>query len=91
MTKKALSFSEFESLSQPDRIDMLHTHGVYVGKRRMGNQIWILIQLNSFYVEVAYLKYRRHIASMRLSTSPEILNPYLGQVDINELENLCKK
>jgi hypothetical protein len=82
MTTKALSVSEFKTLSQPNQIDLLHRNGAYIGKRKMGNRVWILIQLNDFYVEIAYLSYRRHIASMRFSNSLEILNLYLDQVDI---------
>lgn len=85
MTKKAVSFKEFEALTYADQIDTLHRYAVYIGKRKVEGQTLILLQLNSFYVEVVYLKYRRAIASMRFSSSTDILTPYLPQIDIGNI------
>ena len=86
MTKKALSLDEFKNLPQELQFNLLHKHGVYVGKRVVGEQIVVLLQLHGFYVEVYYRQYRKTISHILTSDTTEILQPYLNQINLKGLE-----
>jgi len=85
MTKKALSLKEFMDLPKELQFEVLHKHGVYVGKRKVNNQAVVLFQLHGFYVEVYYKQYRKLVDQIVTSNSTEILQPYLDQINIRDL------
>jgi len=82
MTKRALSLTEFIDLPQDIQFEVLHKHGVYVGKRKIDEKTVVLFQLHGYYVEVFYEQYRKIIDRISTSTSTEILLPYLDQISI---------
>jgi hypothetical protein len=84
MTKKALSLTEFMDLPQELQLEVLHKHGVYVGKRKIEHQTVVLFQLHGFYVEVYYKQYRKTVDHMITSSSTDILQPYLDQINIRD-------
>ena len=76
---------DFKCLSIPEQVSLLYDQGVYVGKRRNGSEVLLLYQLDSFYVEVRYWSYRRHVKGIRCSAGTAILDPYLEQIEIELL------
>ena len=84
MTKKALSLADFRNLPESLQFEILHKHGVYVGKRKLENQTIVLFQLHGFYVEVYYKQYRKTIERILTSDSAELLQPYLDQINIRD-------
>jgi hypothetical protein len=76
---------EFENFAESEQLDYLQEEGVYIGKRKQGKHSVLLYQLDDFYVEVYYRKYRCYIAAIRCFTSTVLLEPYLEQVDIEPL------
>lgn len=84
MTKKALSLAEFMDLPQELQFEVLHKHGVYVGKRKIQRQTVVLFQLHDFYVEVYYRQYRKIVDHIVSSNSTDILQPYLDQINIKD-------
>lgn len=86
MTEKILGLKEFEELTQERQFDLLYRDGVYIGKRKLENQTVVLFQLYSFYVEVHYLKYRKQIGHLVTSKDTEILQPYMEQIHVRDLE-----
>lgn len=87
MTKKALSLTEFIDLPQELQFEVLHKHGVYVGKRKLGDETVVLFQLHGFYVEVYYKQYRKIINHIITSDNTDILQPYLDQINIRDLNS----
>jgi hypothetical protein len=87
MTRKALSLREFTDLPEELQFEVLHKHGVYVGKRKCNGQYVILYQLHGFYVELYYKEYRKTIERKITSDRTEILHPYLDQVSIKDIGN----
>jgi hypothetical protein len=85
MTKKALSLAEFQDLPQDLQFDLLHKHGVYIGKRKSDQQTIVLFQLHGFYVEVFYKQYRRVIEKIETTDNTDILQPYLDQIHLKGL------
>jgi hypothetical protein len=87
MTKKVLSLTEFKDVPQSVQFEVLHKHGVYVGKRKIDKQTVVLFQLHGFYVEVYYKQYRKVIDRLAISDSTDILLPYLDQVSIKGFDD----
>ena len=85
MTKKAIGQSDFELLSQEMQLDLLHRDGVFVGKRKLSEQTVVLFQLYSFYIEVHYKKYRKNIDHLNITSAIEVLQPYLDQINVRDL------
>lgn len=67
------------------QFDVLHKHGVYVGKRKIDKQSIVLFQLHGFYVEVYFKQYRKIIDHIVTSNDIDILQPYLEQINITDL------
>ncbi|HWJ89863.1 MAG TPA: hypothetical protein VNR87_02060 [Flavisolibacter sp.] len=82
---KNMKWMEFEQLPLQEQVALLYTNGVYIGKRKERNRTVLLFQLEGFYVEVFYAKYRHHISSVRCSDSVVLLDPYLEQIDVEYL------
>lgn len=82
MTKKAIGLKEYQQLADDQQLDILHRDGVYVGKRKEGKQTIVLFQLYGFYIEVYYKHYRRQIEKTIASDNPDILQPYIDQINI---------
>ena len=76
---------EFEQLNRSEQIEMLYEHGVYIGKRMVAGYRAVLYQLDSFYVELVYKKYRSDISRISCSEFTSKLDPYLEQIDIEML------
>ena len=87
MTKKALSLTEFTTLPRERQLKLLQEHGVYVGKRRVDELTAVLFQLHAFYVELFYKVYRKVVDHIDISDDPDILQPYLNQVNVRDLKN----
>jgi hypothetical protein len=87
MTKRVASLSDFNELSQQQQYALLHSDGVYVGKRKESGQTVILFQLYSFYVEVRYRVYRQEIDFLTLSDQMDILEPYIDQIQVRDLNS----
>lgn len=76
---------EFQLLTEQEQVGQLYEEGVYIGKRKINNRAVLLYQLDSFYVEVYYLSYRRKVQKIRCSGSTSLLDPYLEQIDVELL------
>lgn len=78
---------EFQSLSQDKQINILYRQGVYVGKKKENGITKLLYQLESFYIELIYLKYRRSVHKLHVTDSAAILDPYLEQIEVEYFVN----
>lgn len=73
---------EFQLLSEAEKLERLYQEGTYIGKRRILDSSSILYQLDGFYVEVLYQKYRCQIRQIRCSENTILLDPYLEQIGL---------
>ena len=80
-----MTMKEFQQLHGDEQIAVLYDRGVYLGKRREKNQAVLLFQHEGFYVEVFYKIYRQYISKIHLSGNTSILDPYLEQIDVEDL------
>jgi hypothetical protein len=76
---------EFSLLNIRDQVDLLYQDGVYAGKRKVGTTVATLYQLDGFYVEVFFLKYRCQVERLCAFNSTFFLTPYLQEIDIHGL------
>jgi hypothetical protein len=80
-----MTLFDFRLLTGNEQIKLLYAYGVYVGKRRVKGQVVVLYQLEDFYVEIYYKKYRHYVSSIHSFCSTALLNPYLDQINIEDL------
>ena len=90
MTKKALGLAEFKEMAFDLQFEILHRDGVHIGKRKVDDMIVILFQLYTFYVEVYYVQYRKVIHHIVTSEDTNILQPYLEQIHVKDLNKKSK-
>jgi hypothetical protein len=86
MTEKAIDLESFRALNTDEQAILLHRDGIYVGKRSLKGHVAVLYQLHGFYAEIWYAQYRRHIDRILASESTDILQPYLDQVQVRDLD-----
>lgn len=78
-----MTLSEFSLLNLDKQIATLYKRGVFVGKQKKGDETIVLYQLDTFYIEIFYTKYRTYISHLRCFDSLEELTPYLSQINID--------
>ena len=86
-----MNLYEFELLSEQEQVEVLYKKGVFLGKRKVSEFSVVLYQVDAFYVEILYKKYRYYINRTRCFTSTKLLDPYLMHLDINDLVNFDVK
>lgn len=77
-----MKLQEFEDLALVAKCDVLYERGVYIGKTRTGEITRMLYNLEGYYVEIIYKKYRLFIQSITVLDNVEDLDPYLEQIDV---------
>jgi hypothetical protein len=82
---EVMTLLDFQVLTMQEQINVLYQHGVYIGKRKADKLTVLLLQLDSFYVEVFYKRYRVEITRVRCSSSTNMLDPYLAQIEVEYL------
>jgi hypothetical protein len=80
-----MTLFDFQLLPEGEKLGVLYEEGVYIGKRKAGKLAALMFQLDSFYVEVFYRHYRRHVERIRCSACTAFLEPYLEQIDVMHL------
>ena len=83
-----MTLDDFILLPDPQQVDILYKQGVFIGKRRHEEQVVVLYQLESFYVEIFYRKYRSFISEINYSTLVGIIDLYPQQVNLQYLLNV---
>lgn len=78
---------EFMLLEQRAQADHIYEHGVFLGKQKLGRYTRVLYQIEDFYVEISYKKYRLYIDKIKCFLSTDGLDPYLRTINIEELIN----
>lgn len=77
-------------LYQAEQLDLLQTQGVFLAKRGWGNRAVFLLQFDRWYVEIHYYRYRLKVKDIIFSKDVNILDPYLEQINIEEILNLAR-
>lgn len=80
-----MTLRKFLLLTQNDQVKLLYLNGVYIGKRKLGKTTIVLYQLEGFYAEVYYYKYRCLIECISCFADTARLDPYLGQITVEHL------
>lgn len=83
-----MQLAEFRSLSYEEQVDVLYREGIYIGKKKAGNEIILLYQLDYYYVKIFYSSYRENVRTICIFTSTRFLSGFLNHIDIEELKNL---
>ena len=76
---------EFKLLEDSEKLDILYAKGIYIGKRFQAGKTVILLQLDAFYAEIYYVKYRKYVECVYSFETTALLDPYLEQIDVQNL------
>lgn len=80
-----MTITDFSILSLADQLEILYAEGVHLAKRKADSLTVILYQFKKWYVEIYYERYRHKVKFTRCTDSSEILNPYLDEIDIDDI------
>lgn len=80
-----MTIYDFLLLKDAEQLSILYKEGVYIGKRKCENITIVLYQLEAFYIEIYYKKYRYNISRVECFSTTEQLNPYLHQIDLQDV------
>ncbi len=80
-----MKMRDFTHLLLHKKAALLYKEGVYIGKRKRGNSVVLLYQVEGFYAEVFYRTYRREIDAIRCFSGTRRLDPYLSAIDVASL------
>lgn len=80
-----MNLQEFCKLTQEVQINILHKRAVYIGKRKRHFRTTLLFQMDAFYVEVQYSRYRQVVEQLYCTASTAIVDAYLDQIDVAAL------
>lgn len=80
-----MTIFEFDLLTEEKQIELLYRNASYIGKRQHKKQVVALYQLEAFYVEIWYKKYRYYINSIRSTQCLDVLDCYSVEVDVTEI------
>jgi hypothetical protein len=80
-----MRLQDFRRLPEKEKVALLYEEGVYIGKRKHGSTVAVLYQLDGFYAEVFYRKYRRDIDRISCFSGTTRLDPYLIGIDVEHL------
>ncbi len=76
---------DFARLPDEEKVNLLYNDGVYIGKRKHGDSTVVLYQLEGFYAEVYYRKYRCIIDRISCFSGTARLDPYLSGMNVGHL------
>ena len=80
-----MTLQQYKNLSEEQQIYFLARKGVIVSTLHRGNEIYTLLQIYGFYVELFnYLK-AGPISSINCFEETELLEPYLKTIDISSV------
>ena len=80
-----MRMSDFEDLPLHRQLTMLYQQGIYIGKSKQEELTRLLFQLEYFYIEITYTSYPSSIYKIHYTESTSILEPYLGQIQVEYL------
>ena len=82
-----MTYTEYKALDKYTQVDVALQEGTIIGKRIEDDDLLILYQLNTFYIELAYLEDLSEIYAIYHTESDRLLEPYLEAIDISGLLN----
>jgi hypothetical protein len=80
-----MTLYDFSLLTRSEQIDVLYRHGVYIGKSKKTVHTIVLYQIDTFYIEIIYKKYRCFVDRVHAFNSTAGLDAYLEDIDVEEL------
>jgi hypothetical protein len=76
---------QFKVLELNEQAQAVWEHGEHVATRMTAKYKILLWVVNEFYVEMFYNYHDNKIEKIRSFRNPEIIEPYLNQIDISSL------
>lgn len=84
-----MTHQHFSALSKLSQQEVVLKEGIFIADRLCGSFLVVLYQVDTFYVEIFYLRSNYTIFLLKSFTSTDLLEPYLQHIDVVELVNNC--
>lgn len=81
----ALSHTEYETLSKEDQISLLWQLGNFLATYSMADAVYLLYDMDYFYVEISYKPESKKLIAIRSFTDAAFLEPYVEHIEISQL------
>lgn len=82
---KVMGLYDFLMLSEEEKkMAVLHI-AILLEKRRVGDELWFLFQLNNFYIEAQCDYVNKSVLEYRVSHTTKLIEPYLDNIPISGL------
>ena len=86
-----MNFYDFLQLDETEQVEVLWYNGEQIGRRREGEYLILLYQVEGFYVEVFYHSKLREIKRYLSFECTDRLEPYIESIDISPVYRYMKK
>lgn len=80
-----MTLYEFNQLYKKEQVETLWDKGVFIADRRDNECMYLLYQIDSFYVEAYVHREYGVLRRFRSFSSTNQLEPYIGKIDIDKL------
>ena len=80
-----MTLQQYKNLSEEQQIYFLTRKGVIVSTLHRGNEVYTLLQIYGFYVEVFSYRKTGPMSSLNCFEETELLEPYLKTIDISSV------
>ena len=82
-----MTCKQYKNLGEPDQEFILWARGVVLGQRVEDIYMYVLFQVDGFYIEVQFHKPTAAVTAFFTFEDTRLLEPYLAQIDIDEVVN----
>src|SRR6476620_789908 len=86
-----MHFLEFLRLREDDQLETLWYNGEQIGRRKDGEFLILLYQVEGFYVEVFYHTKKKLITKYVSFEDTDRLDPYISQMDLSLVYRYMRK
>lgn len=83
--RRTMNIDHFTQLSEGDQLRLIQASGNFVAERKSAYCEVKLYQLDNFYIELYHHTHFNVIVNINAFTSPDMLDPYLDAVVIDNL------
>lgn len=80
-----MTFNQFKAMGEMEQIEAVWSKSILVAERKGKTGDYVLYQIDSFYVEIKYLKGTHIIRRFKSFHDTDLLDPYLELIDISKL------
>ncbi len=80
-----MTLYQFNSLDEMEQMEAIWEHSIHIGYREDDIYKYELLQIDDFYIELKHHKEYDVLHGLRTFRTTELIEPYLGSIDISPI------